>query len=59
MVIKQIDGWKRVTDMLFPVECLPHNLHVHEAGSKYFGNLEEGTFVAWREIRETFMKEVT
>lgn len=59
MIIMQIDGWKRVIGMPFPADCLPHNLHVLEVGGKYFGNVEEGTFVAWREIRETFMKEVT
>lgn len=60
MVILQIGECKRVIGtLLFLADCLSQSLHVPEIGVKYFGNTGEGTFVAWREIRETFMKEVT
>jgi len=44
--------------LLFPADCLPHGVQVLEIIIKYFGSRGEGTNAAWREIRETFLKEV-
>jgi len=44
--------------LLFPADRLPHRLHMLEVLIKYLERIEEGAFAAWREIRETFTKEV-
>lgn len=45
--------------LFFPSRLPTTSLNVLEVFIKYFGSMEERTFATWREIRETFMKEVT